>query len=139
MGLELRIYKGGISVAPEGSHLLLNMYIPNPISSCSKASRGLFVRLRVTGIFTGLAISPSPSLRQFPHRYSIRAGRKSPDKEFRFSFPYIRRTISSPRIFRGHSVWSLRGVLPFQYFGKCSSLLIVPMNRDFQHIAMYFD
>jgi hypothetical protein len=63
---------------------ILNMHAPNPISSCSKASRGLFVRLRVTGIFTGLAISPSPLLRQFSNRYSIRAGRNLPDKEFRY-------------------------------------------------------
>ena len=57
---------------------------PNPISSYSKASRGLFVRLRVTSIFTRLAISPSPSLRQSPSRYAIRAGRNLPDKEFRY-------------------------------------------------------
>ena len=60
------------------------MCIPNPISSYSKASRGLFVQLRVTGIFTGLAISPSPLLRQSSYRYAIRAGRNSPDKEFRY-------------------------------------------------------
>ena len=59
------------------------MHVLNPISSYSKASRGLFVRLRVTGIFTGLAISPSPLLRQSPHHYAIRAGRNLPDKEFR--------------------------------------------------------
>ena len=52
--------------------------------SCSKASRGLFVQSWVTGIFTGIAISPSPSLREFSSRYAIRAGRKLPDKEFRY-------------------------------------------------------
>ena len=55
----------------------------NPISSYSKGSRGLSVLLRVTGIFTGITISPSPSLRQCPDRYAIRAGRNLPDKEFR--------------------------------------------------------
>ena len=35
-------------------------------------------------IFTHLAISPSPSLSQFPSRYAIRAGRNLPDKEFRY-------------------------------------------------------
>ena len=35
-------------------------------------------------IFTHLAISPSPSLRQFSDRYAIRAGRNLPDKEFRY-------------------------------------------------------
>jgi hypothetical protein len=38
---------------------------------------------RVLGIFTETAISPSPSLRQHPTRYAIRAGRNLPDKEFR--------------------------------------------------------
>ena len=60
------------------------MHIPNPISSCSKASRGLFVQLWLTSIFTRLAISPSPSLRQYPSGYAIRAGRNLPDKEFRY-------------------------------------------------------
>ena len=56
----------------------------DPISSYSKASRGLSVLLRVTGIFTGIVISPSPSQRQFSDRYAIRAGRNLPDKEFRY-------------------------------------------------------
>ena len=46
-----------------------------PISSCSKGARGLSVWPRVLGIFTETAISPSPSLRQRPSRYAIRAGR----------------------------------------------------------------
>ena len=62
----------------------LNMQSVHPITSCSKASRGLFVQLRVKGIFTPLAVSPSPSSRQFPTRYAIRAGQNSPDKEFRY-------------------------------------------------------
>ena len=63
---------------------MLNKYSTKSIPNYSKASRGLFVRLRVTSIFTRLAISPSPSLRQFSSRYAIRAGRNSPDKEFRY-------------------------------------------------------
>jgi hypothetical protein len=63
---------------------ILNMRNANAIANYSKASRGLFVQLRVPSIFTGLAISPSPSLRQFSSRYAIRAGRNSPDKEFRY-------------------------------------------------------
>ena len=54
------------------------------MSSYSKAPRGLFVLLRVTRIFTGHAISPSPSLRQRSGRYTIRAGRNLPDKGFRY-------------------------------------------------------
>ena len=63
---------------------ILNKHILNSISSYSKASRGLFVQLWLTSIFTGLAISPSPSLRQSPSCYAIRAGRNLPDKEFRY-------------------------------------------------------
>ena len=63
---------------------MLNKHTLNSMSSCSKASRGLFVLLRVTSIFTRIAISPSPLLRQSSHRYAIRAGRNSPDKEFRY-------------------------------------------------------
>jgi len=63
---------------------MLNMHTTNSILSCSKASRGLFVQLWLTCIFTGLAISPSPSLRQFSNCYAIRAGRNLPDKEFRY-------------------------------------------------------
>jgi len=61
----------------------------NPISGYSKGSRGLSVFLRVAGIFTGNAISPSPSLRQCPSRYAIRAGRNLPDKEFRSRVPHV--------------------------------------------------
>ena len=54
------------------------------ISSYSKGSRGLSVLPRVSGIFTGTTISPSPSLRQRPSRYTIRAGRFLADEEFRY-------------------------------------------------------
>ena len=40
--------------------------------------------VRVTGIFTGITISPSLSPRQCPYRYAIRAGRNLPDEEFRY-------------------------------------------------------
>jgi hypothetical protein len=52
--------------------------------SYSKGSRGLSVPPRVTGIFTGTTISPSLWSRQRPSRYTIRAGRNLPDKEFRY-------------------------------------------------------
>ncbi len=70
----------------------------NPISSCSKASRGLSVLLRVTGIFTGIVISPSLSQRQFSDRYAIRAGRNLHDKEIRLNllrYFYIDAVISA--------------------------------------------
>ena len=55
-----------------------------PMSSCSKGSRGLFVLPRVSRIFTTSAISPGLWLRQRPNRYAFRAGRNLPDKEFRY-------------------------------------------------------
>src|SRR5436305_6495712 len=51
---------------------------------CSKAPRGLFVLSWETRIFTGTSISPSPLSRQCSSRYSLRAGRNLPDKEFRY-------------------------------------------------------
>ena len=55
-----------------------------PISSYSKAPRGLLVQSRVTCIFTGIKISPSLWLRQYPDHYAFRAGQNLPDKEFRY-------------------------------------------------------
>ena len=54
------------------------------MSGYSKAPWGLSVQSRVTCIFTGISISPGPSLRQCPDRYTFRAGRNLPDKEFRY-------------------------------------------------------
>ena len=67
--------------------------------SYSKAPRGLFVLLRVKGIFTPISISPGPSLRQRPTCYAIRAGRNLPDKEFR----YLRTVIVTAAVHRGFS------------------------------------
>ena len=63
---------------------------------CSKAARGLSVPLRVAGVFTGTTISPSSRLRQCPSRYTIRAGRNLPDKEFR----YLRTVIVTAAVYR---------------------------------------
>ena len=40
--------------------------------------------MQVSRIFTASFISPSLSLRQYPDRYTFRAGRNLPDKEFRY-------------------------------------------------------
>jgi hypothetical protein len=56
----------------------------SPAPGYSKGSWGLSVLLRVSGIFTGITTSPRSSLRQRPQRYTIRAGRNLPDKEFRY-------------------------------------------------------
>src|SRR6185436_4043038 len=45
--------------------------------------------------------SLSPSWRQSPNRYSIRAGRNLPDKEFR----YLRTVIVTAAVYRGFGSW----------------------------------
>ena len=40
--------------------------------------------MRARSVFTATTISPSPPLRQRPSRYTIRARRNLPDKEFRY-------------------------------------------------------
>lgn len=105
ISLDSRLVKASIStVAP--SHLtmglqsllaILHMTSQEPISEYSKGSRGLSVLLRVNGIFTATTISPSPSLRQRSDRYTIRAGRNLPDKEFR----YLRTVIVTAAIHQG--------------------------------------
>src|SRR3954454_13893332 len=92
MLLETQYIKGGISrLAPRqpqpALHSLppiLSEMHPIPIPGCSKGSRGLSVLLRVLGIFTETAISPSRSLRQRLCRYAIRAGRNLPANELRY-------------------------------------------------------
>jgi hypothetical protein len=69
--------------------------------SYSKAPRGLFVLSWETRIFTGTSISPSPLLRQRSTRYSFRAGRNLPDKEFR----YLRTVIVTAAVHRGLDSW----------------------------------
>ena len=76
---------------------ILHIEYPKSALSYSKGSRGLFVPLRVGGIFTATTISPSSRLRQCPDRYTIRAGRNLPDKEFR----YLRTVIVTAAVYRG--------------------------------------
>ena len=82
-----------------------------PMSSCSKAPRGLFVLLRVTRNFTGPAISPSPSLRQYSSHYAIRAGRNLPDKGLR----YLRTVIVTAAVHWGFSLMLAHLPLTFQH------------------------
>ena len=105
--LEFQHHKSGIPrMAP---HLLaqtllslppiLYMQYRNSISSYSKAPWGLSVLSQVTGIFTGITISPGVLLRQRPNRYAIRAGQNLPDKEFR----YLRTVIVTAAVYWGLS------------------------------------
>ena len=84
--------------------------------SCSKASRGLFVLLRVTRIFTGTSISPSPSLRQRPSRYAFHAGRNLPDKGFR----YLRTVIVTAAVHRGFGSGLAPIPLTFRHWARVS-------------------
>ena len=104
-GLDTRQTKGGISTATppclatqiRSLPPILHIVYPIPMLSCSKGSWGLSVPLRVHGIFTVTTISPSSWLRQRPDRYTIRAGRNLPDKEFR----YLRTVIVTAAVYRG--------------------------------------
>ena len=83
----------------------------NPISSYSKAPWGLSVLPQVTGIFTGTTISPGGYLRQRPDRYTIRAGRNLPDKEFR----YLRTVIVTAAVYWGFNSMLSHLLLTFQH------------------------
>ena len=96
---------------------ILYMQCRNPISSCSKAPRGLSVLLRVTGIFTGTTISPSLLLRQRPDRYAFRAGQNLPDKEFR----YLRTVIVTAAVHWGFNSMLAHLLLTFQHRAGVSS------------------
>ncbi len=105
--LEFQYSQGGIPPAPPPKLALRFQRLPpilyklyqNSISGYSKAPRGLSVLSRVTCIFTGTIISPSLWLRQCPNRYTFRAGRNLPDKEFR----YLRTVIVTAAVYWGFS------------------------------------
>jgi len=90
--LDVRLSKTGISLMTPPSltrwfqRLPAMLHIPSQttVSEYSKGSQGLSVLLRVSGIFTGATTSPRSTLRQRSDRYTIRAGRNLPDKEFRY-------------------------------------------------------
>ena len=116
--LEFQYIKGGIPTSaparlassfPCLPPILYVMY-QTPMSGYSKAPWGLSVQSRVTCIFTGISISPGPSLRQCPNRYTFRAGRNLPDKEFR----YLRTVIVTAAVHRGFSrmLWITPNILP---------------------------
>ena len=69
--------------------------MPKPNTKLSSAPWGLSVLLQVTGIFTGITISPGLRQDSFD-RYTIRAGVYS-DKEFR----YLRTVIVTAAVHRG--------------------------------------
>ena len=91
------------------------------MSGCSKAPWGLSVQSRVTCIFTGISISPGPSLRQCPSRYTFRAGRNLPDKEFR----YLRTVIVTAAVYWGFNsklLLAMTSPLNLPAPGRCQHL-----------------
>ena len=117
--LEIQQTKGGIPTStPHDLTAVLQSLPPilyinhrNPISSYSKAPWGLSVLPQVTGIFTGTTISPGGYLRQRPDRYTIRAGRNLPDKEFR----YLRTVIVTAAVYWGFNSMLSHLLLTFQH------------------------
>ena len=103
--LDFQRYKGGISRMTQQTLACSHQSLPpilhiqnqKPISSYSKGSRGLSVLLWLAGIFTDITISLSFWSRQWGSRYTIRAGRNLPDKEFR----YLRTVIVTAAVYWG--------------------------------------
>jgi hypothetical protein len=95
------------------------------MQSYSKGSWGLSVPLRVSGIFTATTISPSSWPRQYPDRYTIRAGRNLPDKEFR----YLRTVIVTAAVYWGFSsnlrTYVLSSPLNLPAPGRCQALYFI--------------
>ena len=133
--LGSKLAKSGISPSPpqppQGLILrlppILRIPSPEPVSSCSKAPRGLFVLSRVTRIFTGTSISPGPSSRQRPDRYAFRAGRNLPDKEFR----YLRTVIVTAAVYRGFGSRLVTSPLNLPALGRHQPLyFLLRVRRD---------
>ena len=95
---------------------ILHKRDPDSMASYSKAPWGLSVLVRVIRIFTDDPISPSPSSRQRSSRYSIRAGRNLPDKEFR----YLRTVIVTAAVHRGFDSALARPLLTFRHWAGVS-------------------
>ena len=96
---------------------MLYIRYQNPMPNYSKALRGLSVLSRVMCIFTHTTISPGPLLRQCTSRYSIRAGRNLPDKEFR----YLRTVIVTAAVHWGFDSMLAHLLLTFQHRAGVSS------------------
>ena len=104
---------------------MLHIVYSKSMQSCSEGSRGLSVPLRVPGIFTGATISPSSRPRQCSDRYTIRAGRNLPDKEFR----YLRTVIVTAAVYWGFSYklrsFPLTSFLNLPAPGRCQALYFI--------------
>jgi hypothetical protein len=137
--LDLRCPQGGIPPpaprapkrAPPRLPPILCKAHPRPVSGYSQAPRGLSVQSQVPCIFTGIAISPGPSSRQRPSRYTIRAGRNLPDKEFR----YLRTVIVTAAVDWGFGselrAYALTPPLNLPAPGRCQPVYLgFPLRTD---------
>ncbi len=103
--LDLKLHQGGISTLAPADLAAHHQSLPpilhkrnlKPLSRYSEGSWGLSVQIWGLGIFTKTAISSSLWRRQRPSRYTIRAGRNLPDKEFR----YLRTVIVTAAVYWG--------------------------------------
>ena len=103
--LDFKLHKAGISTAAprylaapsQSLPAILHMRNLKPLPRYSQGSWGLSVQVWGIGIFTNTAISSSLWRRQRPSRYTIRAGRNLPDKEFR----YLRTVIVTAAVYWG--------------------------------------
>ena len=107
---------------------MLHISNQNPISAYSKGSWGLSVLSRVSGIFTRTTISPRSLLRQRPDRYTIRAGRNLPDKEFR----YLRTVIVTADIHGGFSSQLAPLALTFPHWSR-----VTPYTSSYEFAECY--
>ena len=120
-----------LRLASQSQRLPPILYITHqtPISSYSKAPWGLPVLMRVTCIFTGNMISPSPWLRQCPDHYTFRAGQNLPDKEFR----YLRTVIVTAAVH-----WGFNSNLRISTYVHLSSPLNLPALGRRQPLYIVF-
>ena len=82
--------------------------------------------MQVVRIFTDKSISPSLSPRQYADRYTFRAGRNLPDKEFR----YLRTVIVTAAVHRGlgrelHQLIRLTNLFNLPALGRCQPPYLV--------------
>ena len=114
---------------PELQSLPPILRIPGPpsTSSYSKAPWGLFVHVSVGRIFTAISNSTSLFSRQLQSRFTFRAGRNLPDKEFR----YLRTVIVTAAVHRGFSSGLISPPFNLPAPGRCQPLyLTLRFGRD---------
>ena len=129
---------------------ILHMKDQNPIPGYSKGARGLSVQSRVSGIFTAATVSPSSCRRQQSSRYTIRAGRNLPDKEFRSSSPHVAMRLG-PYLHLSRGGWRMASedsgstrfrsflliVRTGRIFTAWQPRLVAPHTRSSQHMASF--